>query len=293
MLDLKLQPALEAVYERILESATVTADAASRGPSEVSWVEKFHNLTALHLEPDLRAAMRATNVSGSVQVTTAFVHGNPFQIAHTAPLSKGVEAGDLLVVGERLADDGTLARREALLLQLKVGPPRWSAWSASTAQQALLYGAWPTVLWRAAALRTLPGPHPRTPSPAPCRAAQFGVIPTYTSSGYEAWPLTGPGKFGTPVPLATELAAVTRTALGADATPGPDDGWPRIVEDVLQRAMEMSYSRRTDRYQLAARLASEVQRGVPAGPRHVTDDQTEGGRFAVIVVRTGGVGQLD
>lgn len=199
-----LQIPIEAAFERLFRCATATATPASRGPSEVSWIEQTHNLAAVTLEEDLRNAVRSSGSSDSVSVASAFIHGNPFKVSDRYPMSKPAEAGDLLLVGEHRDRTGAVTERQALLLQMKVGPPRWKSRVSSTCQQALLYGAWPEIDWQSSALRELPGNHPRTPNPGPCRAAQFGVIPEYGGTLYEAWPLTSPAVFGSPLPLSRE-----------------------------------------------------------------------------------------
>ena len=179
VLDAALQSPFAGVFDRLLADATATARRAKYGPSEVHWVEQLHKLVATNLDHDLRTAIRGTGVGASIRVSSAFTHGNPFQIAPRPPVTKAVEAGDIMIVGDKHDDHGQLVERQALLLQMKVGRPTWSSPRASTAQQAALYSAWPPVEWRSAALRAFPGPHPRVPDPGPCRAAQFGVIPTY------------------------------------------------------------------------------------------------------------------
>ncbi len=142
-LPLALQTPVEQIFDRLLADAAATARRGTKGPSEVSWVEGLHLLVALNLERDLRGAIRTAREADSVHVATGFIHGNPFKIEPVFPVQRCVEAGDILLVGERYDQRGSLTQREALLLQMKVGPPKWSSQSSSTAQQALLYGAWP------------------------------------------------------------------------------------------------------------------------------------------------------
>lgn len=287
-----LQIPIEAAFERLFRSAAATATRAIRGPSEVSWIEQTHNLAAVTLEADIRDALRSSGSSDSVSVASAFIHGNPFKVSARYPLSKPAEAGDLLLVGERRDRTG-VTERQALLLQMKVGPPWWKSPASSTCQQALLYGAWPEIDWQSSALRRLPGKHPRTPNPGPCRAAQFGVIPEYGATSYEAWPLISPAVFGSSLPLAAEAASAIRLALGVDATPGPDDGWSRIVQDMLERADLLTYAERSRRLrQFGGTDEAEAAAGhhEPLGERH---PYARRGRFAVIVVRHGPQGVLD
>jgi hypothetical protein len=150
----------------------------------------------------------------------------------------GVEIGDLLVVAERYVGrlDEATHERQALLLQVKVHPPKMKPLGTnSTANQAALYGHWPPFNWSSATLRSLPGPFPRTPNPGPCDAAQFAIIDP-SSITFEAIPLElrgGVASFGNPRDLAGQLARTVRLDLGVDATPDGGNGWPRIVEDML------------------------------------------------------------
>lgn len=274
-LDKALQGPFENAYGRFIQDAIEGAPSGAHGPSEVGWLESFHTSVGEHLDRDLREAMRGAEVHDSVIAQSAFIHGNPFQILPAGPLSRRVEAGDLLLIGERYGRE-QLVERQALLLQMKVGPPDLSG--SSTFEQALLYGSWPPVTWSAGALRALPGPHPRTPSPKPTRAAQFGILPTGGLAGSEALELDGPALFGVQRALAAEMAAVTRLAIGVDATPDTPDGWPRLVEDMLVRALGLEYGRRLPRHSGA--IADNPKTG------------DEGG-FLVVVVSTGPTGILD
>jgi len=270
-LDASLQLPFETIF------ADLIASAAQEGRGEVGWLERFHREAGEMLAQKLREAMREKEIWDSVSAQSAFIHGNPFQIEAVKPLTRGVEAGDLLLVSERFEGD-RVVERQALLLQMKIGPPDLNA--SSTLQQALLYGAWPSVEWRAKALRELPGPHPRHPDPGPCDAAQFGVIPAAEGGAFAAQRLIGPGVFAPePGPLAAPMAAVTRLDIGIDASPGPLDGWSRIVQDMLDRSLELDYGGRLPRHYGAI----PAQRGA---------DDSAGG-FVVVVVSTGPTGLLD
>ncbi len=206
-----LQEPFKLAFEGMFKSAT--------GPEqgEVDWLEHFHSEVGEKLDQKLRETMRNAEIWDSVIVQSAFIHGNPFQIEPVEPLSRRVEAGDLLLVGERY-DGGGVIERQALLLQMKVGPPNLNR--TSTLQQALLYGSWPPITWQSQPLRELPGPHPRTPTPGPCDAAQFGIIP---AAGEAASPtaqrLIGPGIFTAESgPLSAEMAAVSRLESDCPAT---------------------------------------------------------------------------
>ncbi len=278
-LSASLQGPFEVVFERLLNDATTTAPEGARGPREVGWIESFHRLVAQHLGAELTQAIQDIHSGDRVTVGTALIHGNPFQIEqHRPQTTRPVEAGDLLLVSER--DDGSGLERQALLLQMKVGKPRATSMNTSTGQQASLYGAWPPVLWCSSALRALPGPHPRVPRARPCRAAQFGVIPTYAKPGpCEALRLTGPRSFAAPSSLSVELAATTRLDLNVDATPRRSNGWPRIVEDMLERAGPLVFGGRSPRF------PGLQEAGDP------TDDPR--GRFLAIAVRSGPPGAFD
>lgn len=291
-MDVSLQAPFEAAFERLLRDATAMARPATHGPSEVHWVEQLHLLIAINLEGDLRSAIRASGSHDSVAVASAFVHGNPFKIGPQDPVTKVVEAGDLLVVGDRHAN-GRVEERQALLLQMKVGSPKWSSSQASTAQQAALYGAWPPVQWQSAALRALPGSHPRVPSLGPCRASQFGLIPAYRDGGpCLAMPLTGPGAFGAGHPLAVELASTVRLDIQVDATPTFTSGWPRIVQDILERSGVLTYADRTARHSdpVTESIGGDDRYDVWAAPDAGGHPR---GSFLAIVVSTGAPGQLD
>lgn len=81
------------------------------------------------------------------------------------------------------------------------------------------------------------------------------------------------------------MAATARLAIGIDATPGPPDGWPRIVQDMLERSLGLEYGK------AGLPRHSGAIGGEPAG-----DDESEsedGGGFAAVVVSTGPQGMLD
>ena len=289
MLPRVLQAEFAAAYEDLFGRAASRAKVTKSGrPDETSWVRNFHELSASELAPKLRQSASAAGHQLSFSVGTAFLHGRPFRIRKVPPLSTGVEIADLMLVAERYRANGTLGKRQALLLQMKVGYPTGSGQSVSTVQQALLYGAWPPITWDSAGLRALPGRHPRTPTPRPCRAAQFGVVPADPASGYQALQLAGPGVFGKTTALAGELAATSRLAIGVDATPGPFDGWPRIVEDILSRAVG------TDQGGGNGGSSRRADGGGPDdGDREVALAQPNRSRLLIVVIRIGRQGQLD
>jgi hypothetical protein len=272
-----LQIPFQEVFDEVLAAAVARAPQRAHGPDEVGWLEAFHTEVSANLDRRLREAMRADGVNGSVYAQSAFMHGNPFQILPEAPVERRVEAGDLLLVGDRYERDQGLVERQALLLQMKVGT---ELDGHSTFQQALLYGAWPPVNWYARALQALPGPHPRVPRPGPMRAAQFGIIPAHPDDPSCALELLAPAAFaGVERELAAEMAAVTRLAIGIDATPGPPDGWSRIVQDMLERSLGLEYGKG----------------GMPRHSGAFRDDEAaiDGGGFAAVVVSTGPTGMLD
>jgi hypothetical protein len=283
VLSANLQLPFQNVFDEVIVAAVARAPRRAHGPDEVGWLEAFHAEVGSGLDHRLREAMRAVGVEGSVFSQSAFVHGNPFQIVPEAPVEKRVEAGDLLLVGERYERDRGLVERQALLLQMKVGE---GLEGDSTFQQALLYGAWPPVNWNAQVLCALPGTHPRTPRPGPTRAAQFGIIPARDGDPSSALELLAPGTFsGLSRRLGAEMAAVTRLAIGVDATPGLPDGWPRIVQDMLERSLGLEYG----------------EDGLPRhsgaiGGEGADDDgdgRKDGDGFTTVVVSTGPTGMLD
>lgn len=93
MLSASLQPGFEAVFEELLNTATALADPATYGPSEVSWIERMHGLSALRLQSDLRGAISVSSSTESVWVESVMIHGNPFKIEAAGPVTKRVEAG--------------------------------------------------------------------------------------------------------------------------------------------------------------------------------------------------------
>lgn len=283
MLSPDLQIPFQNVFDEAIIAAVACAPRLAHGPDEVGWLEAFHSEVGSGLGNRLREEMGAVGVEGSVLAQSAFVHGNPFQILPEAPVERRVEAGDLLVVGERYERDRGLVERQALLLQMKVGE---GLEGDSTFQQALLYGAWPPVNWNARVLRALPGTHPRTPRPGPTRAAQFGIIPARSGNASGALELLAPGTFsGLARALAAEMAAVARLAIGVDATPGLPDGWPRIVQDMLERSLGLEYGKGgLPRHSGAIGGESSDGGG---------DEGKDGDGFTTVVVSTGPTGMLD
>jgi hypothetical protein len=242
------ETSVEKIFERLLLDAFVAARPRARGVDEVDWIVRFHKLVGQNLESELASVYESQAGEVSVLVQSALVHGNPFQVrpqwAHAA---RSVEIGDLLIVGE-CCDAGCSVRlRQGLLLQMKVGEPRvGSRRVLGTTAQAALYAEWPPITWRQLEMfRELPGPFPRTPEPGPSCAAQFGLIPAthvrpradeFTVRRVQAdRTLYGDQK------LAAALARAALMRLGVDATPGPDDGWARIVEDILSRARIVAF----------------------------------------------------
>jgi hypothetical protein len=287
-LDRSLQVPFADALSRLAIDARATATALTKtGFSEVDWIENFHALVATNLAADLRARVRAQGQAVSVAVGTALVHGSPFRVTpnwgHGS--SPSIEIGDLLFVGERHEVDG-LKERQALLLQMKVGAVvlRSAAVSGPT-RQAALFAEWPPITWSVTATCAgLPGPFPRTPSPGPCDAAQFGIIPDSAagpSPDFDALPLIPGPAFGNPRPLLGEIARTLRLDLGIDATPGPRDGWPRIVEDILHVAPITPF-----------RAGATRPARHPAAAAHRLHGAHRG-RFVVVVVGFGGPGVLD
>ena len=122
-------------------------------------------------------------------------------------------------------------------------------------------------------------PDRRRQAKGPSRAAQFGIIPTYSAGGRcEAQAVRAPRIFASPTSLSSELAATSRLDIGVDASPGPADGWSRIVEDMIEHAKALSYAERLPR-------SSDAQPGGSSGGGL--------GRFSLIVATTGPVGMVD
>lgn len=240
-LDRALQEPFREVFDRLLADARATARPRKGGPSEVDFIENFHALVAANLEPAVNRKVLDARLPLSVKVETALVHGSPFQVRPRWPFGDKltIEIGDLMLVAERYEEEAreTAPERQALLLQMKVGKPKLAARPAAGAtRQAALYAAWPPIDW--VSMAGLPGPFPRTPSPGPCDAAQFGIVPP-GSGAFEALPLKARGRefwFGPARDLAGELGRALRLDLGVDATPDGGNGWPRIVEDMLEVA---------------------------------------------------------
>jgi hypothetical protein len=267
--------------------AQATGRKYRTGVSEVDWIEDFHALVAENLEVDLRQRLRGEGMSLSVSVGTALVHGTTFQVtpAWAHGPSPTVEIGDLLLVGER-RDVAGLVERQALLLQMKVGPVALrSPLVSGPTRQAALYAEWPAFTWsQTTTLNGLPGPFPRTPTPGPCDAAQFGIVPNYQAGAggtFDALPLMPGPRFASPRQLAGEMARVVRLDLGVDATPKPSNGWPRIVQDILEVAPAKTFRSNATPSESATTT------------RHRTDGGARRGRFLVIVVGHGPPGVLD
>jgi hypothetical protein len=108
-----------------------------------------------------------------------------------------------------------------------------------------------------------------------------------------AVPVTPTGSFGADTDLAAEMAAVARLDTGVDATPRLH-GWPRVVQDLLERAGVMIYADRTPRHRERPSRAwtASAGGGASAAPSRAPELRGRGG-FLAVVVATGGVGQLD
>jgi hypothetical protein len=288
-LDSRLQTPLSGVLTRMANDARATAAKATKaGVSEVDWIEDFHALVAQNLAAELYDKIRLAGLRLSISVATALVHGNPFQVdpLWRHGISPAVEISDLLLVGER-HDASGVAERQALLLQMKVGLVKLRRPSVSgAARQAALFSEWPPITWSKRSTRDeLPGPFPRTPAPGPCDAAQFGIIPdagTWPATSFEALPLAGGPRFAQPRSLTAEMARTLRLDLGVDATPGPVDGWSRIVEDILRVAPPATF-----------RAVGGSASASPTTNEHRRIGGASRGRFAVIVVGFGPPGVLD
>jgi hypothetical protein len=263
-----LQQPLQGIFERLLQGASATAARKRRGVDEVDWIEKFHALIGVSLAQDVRATMRAADSPHSVAVQSALLHGNPFQVRPTWSHAGTIEIGDLLFVSDVVEQSGHF-ERQALLLQMKVGKPKIGTRVVWTTAQAKLYATWPPITWSdPKTLRGLPRPFPRTPAPGACRAAQFGVIPSFREARQgreiEALPPFNSKTFRTPTTLSSEIATTFRLDLGIDATPNGGNGWPRIVEDML-RAANLRDFRGAPRLQSGYRGAVPRPRGRTGG----------------------------
>jgi hypothetical protein len=285
-LDPRLQGPFTDVFLRMANDARATGRQYRAGVSEVDWIEDFHALVAENLAADLQQRVHGEGMTLSVSVGTALVHGRPFQVKPTwahRP-SPTVEIGDLLMVGERHDTTG-LVERQALLLQMKVGPVALrSALVSGPTRQAALYAEWPPFTWSdATTLNGLPGPFPRTPAPGPCDAAQFGIVPNHRAGvgTFDALPLMPGPRFAPARQLAGEMARVLRLDLGVDATPKPSSGWSRIVQDILEVAPAKTFR------------SNATPSKTAATTRHRADGGARRGRFLVIVVGYGPPGVLD
>jgi hypothetical protein len=253
-----LQRPFQGIFERLLQDASATAARRRRGVDEVDWIEKFHALIGVSLVHDVRAATRGSGTGLSVAVQSVLVHGNPFQVRPTWSHSGTIEIGDILLVSDVVQQSGHF-ERQALLLQMKVGQPKIGTRVVWTTAQAKLYATWPPITWSdPKTLQGLPRPFPRTPAPGPCRAAQFGVVPSFREARWkrdiDALPLVSSKAFGRPTALSAEIAKTFRLDLGVDATPDGTNGWPRVVEDIL-RAAKLRDFRGSPRLQLGYRGA--------------------------------------
>jgi hypothetical protein len=269
---------LEEVFCGHLDRTWKAARKLSSGNvSEVDWIERFHEGCASGLGDDLRRTLRERAGRMSVTVDSALVHGSPFQILPSWGLGGGIEIGDLMLVGQQFDKAGALLERQALLLQMKVGTPGLTeppGRTDSTSRQGHFFATWPRFCWRFRPIRErIPQPPCRDTGGGPSDAAQFGLI---WRGGDQARCLDRPGRFVRATPLAAQLARVVRLDLGVDATPTastpPDFGWPRIVQDILDRSSD--------------ELFRGVRRGVPIEP-------AEGRSFATITVSTAPMGILD
>jgi len=285
-----LQAPLEGALAGIVKEAKATARARSSGPDEVDWIENFHALVEAKLAGHMRAAVRGQHLSLSFRVDTALVHGQPFQVRPSWRYGEvpTVEIGDVLVVGEQHDKTEKLIERQGLLLQMKVGQPALRQYpKEGSTRQAALFAEWPPFAWdHKSTSAGLPPPFPRTPAPRPCDAAQFGIIPTRPGGTFDALSLRPPRGSTRPVfartrPLVAEIARVIRLDLGVDATPDGSNGWPRIVQDMLDVAARK-------RFRYTARTPS-VSR---ATQRHRAGGAWRR-RFVVVVVALGPPGVFD
>jgi hypothetical protein len=288
-LDAALQGQLREVFARLLVDARATARPRKTGPSEVDFIENFHALVAANLEDAVRRHIANSGLSLSVKVETALVHGSPFQVQPRWRHGSGptIEIGDLMLVGERYDKESREGptQRQALLLQMKVGKPKLRARpDGGPTRQAALFAEWPPIHWVSSAMASLPGPFPRTPNPGPCDAAQFGIVPPSSTSPFEALPLELLGRriwFGEARDLAGELARTVRLDLGVDATPDGSNGWPRIVQDILQVAPVKTFR---------ASAKSKAPSTFAQGHRELGASR---GRFLVVRVGVADQGVLD
>jgi hypothetical protein len=238
-----LQPVFEQAFSRLLQRTYATAKRRPSGQvDEVDWIEKFHALAGVDIEDDLRTGLRSAGHEFSVAVNSALLHGTPFQAwprwHHRT--ARSIEIGDLLVVGEWQDHDSALWERQALLLQMKVGTPSLEGAVRGSKAQAELYATWPRFSWNQKLRSTLPGLFPRAPDPRTSLATQFGVIPPRGDdiwARHDALPVWSGPRFGTPFGLSSALAQAARLDVGVDATlSGSDNGWPRVVQDILESA---------------------------------------------------------
>lgn len=256
MLPKTVQGELADALERLLQSALPPKGKSA----ECAWFKKLHQLIDINLEAELAPILQKHNVPWFPVVHSALVHASPFFVRATKSLGPSVEIGDMLVVSTYSLNH--VFRREALLLQLKIGKgtrnnAHTKTWN-STRRQAELYAGWPEFDWTAPSMKNLlsgsrVGTVTRRPVHAPCRAAQFAFIPPYglTSPGSGFWarevmPLTTtpPVYFRTKRELAHEWASVLRLDLGVDATPtrSRSMGWSQIIEDMLYATWQITRS---------------------------------------------------
>jgi hypothetical protein len=161
-----------------LADATATSRRAKYGPSEVHWVEQLHVLLDSNLDRDLRNATRGAGVRVSIRVSSAFIHVNPFKISPRPPVTKAVEAGDIVIVGDNYDDHGQLVERQALLAS---DESRLAKLDVTAGEHGATGGAVPSVAtrrmaeFRTAGVAGSSSAHPQ-PNAAPRSSAWFPRI---------------------------------------------------------------------------------------------------------------------
>ena len=229
----------EPAFARLIDTALSKAASPGGKVGEVAWIRAFQTGVEESLESELRAQVRGAGGTDSVNVASALVHGTTFVVnVPKSGVMGGAELADLMIVGERFNADGVVVQRQAMLLQMKVGFSRHPS-GFSSARQMALYGTWRTIQWKSQTLRALPGTHPRRLRHADRNVARFGLLPPVPGDGAAVCCEVARSlhlRTTDSVLLATAMAMPASLTMNVDATSGPGNGWPRVVDDVLDHA---------------------------------------------------------
>jgi hypothetical protein len=269
------------------------AGRKSGRPFEPRWFKALHGFFTATLEMELFDAIPSSGFRPLVE--SAVVHGgSPFAVRPAAvPWTCGgetTEIGDILFVVSRVESMG-LVDREALLLQVKVGPPKQS--DDSTHRELAMYANWPSFWWSNASMTVgLPGPAERVMRSESRPAAQVAVVPENAPDEFDTFDVVqddGVLAVNRGRPLADEVARLLNLNLGVRADYFHDDGvgcycWPRIIDDMRtyaatvhgpkrdiyrmlpKGAAALSWGPLASRFLEMARVGEETKWGLPWSP---------------------------